>query len=280
MQDLREHHLTLARKITEEVLSRTDPAAVVLTGSVAGGEVDGASDLDILLWYDRPLTDEDWRTDVALAVSRGGGLHHGNQEHGWASYHFFEGIKVDFAWGPISFYQNEVREMYLNPHLRWDSHLILGGLQKGIVLHGEGVVLPLQNQLTTFPAGLAEIMVTQHVTFMPRWALENMGLKRGDSFFVAEHLYKAAESVVGILCGLNRKFLPGKLKGCGPLLDRMEIAPPDVRRRTEMLVAGDQVRAVETLVPLVDELHALVRQHLPHLDLSRARARWEAVLRR
>lgn len=280
MHTLRHQYLSLAHTITSEVLTRTNPAAMILTGSVAGGEVDESSDLDILLWFNRPLTQEDWAADVALAGSRGGGLHHGNHEQGWASYHFYDGIKVDFAWGPTSFYLNEVEQMYLNPHLKWDSHLILGGLKKGIVLHGEDVVAPLQQRLATFPPTLAELMVAQHVTFMPRWALENMGLRRGDVFFVAEHLYKAAESVVGILCGLNRHFLPGKLKGCGPLLEQMQIAPTDIRRRTEKLVAGDQAEAVATLIPLVDELHTLVQDHLPQVDLSRARARWEVTLRR
>src|SRR5262245_25266223 len=71
--------------------------AVVLTGSVARGVSDAASDLDILVFLREPLSAAEFEAEVAAARASGGSKHDGESGDSFSVFHYVEGRKVDFA---------------------------------------------------------------------------------------------------------------------------------------------------------------------------------------
>jgi predicted nucleotidyltransferase len=47
----------LAERVAEAYVAHTAPRAVLLTGSAAAGESDAYSDIDLIIYYDRPPED-------------------------------------------------------------------------------------------------------------------------------------------------------------------------------------------------------------------------------
>jgi len=87
-------------------------------------------------------------------------------------------------------------------------------------------------------------------------------------------------NALGILCGLNREFHPGKIKGARFTFDRLGIAPPRIGERLESLSAATPASSVAEAAALAEELYDLVARERPDIDLTRARQRFGIVLRR
>jgi hypothetical protein len=122
-------------------------------------------------------------------------------------------------------------------------------------------------------------MVREHLRFLPYWAIEHMGIHRGDTLWVRESLLEGVQNIVGLLFALNRSYHPGKLKGLKWWLERLEIQPPNLWSRLESCLQAPQAEALQAYQLLLGETLELVAEKVPEVELSVARRRLAAVLR-
>jgi nucleotidyltransferase-like protein len=195
--------------------------AVLITGSVARGYADDNSDIDTLILYETLPSQEEFDQVCADAKASGGGFLGGTSAEGFAVYAYAQGIKCDFAHGPVELEERRIATMLDKPDLDPINHIILSGLLDAIPLHGRAWFEPWRAKLKNeYPPALAEMMVQKHLSFQPRWVLDKMGVDRSERLFLYESYLAAVENILGVLYGLNRRYHPGKLKGVAWMIEQ------------------------------------------------------------
>jgi hypothetical protein len=281
MADANEVRLQLAHENAAVYAANPNVKAVLLTGSVARGYADDKSDIDTLILYGTPPLNAEFDQICSAAKQAGGGLIGGTPGEGFAVYYYAQGVKCDFAHGPVELEEQRIAAMLATPGLDSINHIILSGLVDAIALHGGAWFEPLRAKLRDeYPVALGEMMVEKHLSFQPRWVLEKMGVDRAERLFLYESYLASTENILGMLYGLNRRYHPGKLKGVAWVVDQMTIKPPELLRRLEQLFQLEPRTAVAELYSLIEETLALVERHRPNIDTSKARDRLGMVLRR
>jgi hypothetical protein len=123
------------------------------------------------------------------------------------------------------------------------------------------------------------MMVKHHLKFHPKWVLEKMAVDRADVLFFYESLVEITGNMIGILCGLNKKYHPGKLKGVEWSIEQMHIKPNDFYKRYINAFSIDKNKAVNEIYKLVEETLSLVDINLPEVSTERNRNLLEMKLR-
>ena len=99
-------------------------------------------------------------------------------------------------------------------------------------------------------------------------------LQRDAGLWCREIQVDACHHLLLVLRGLNRRyFTRSQVKRMQRLASKLAIAPPRLAEYIEALVNAPAVEAFAALHALKAEVHALVEEHLPDLDLSAARTR-------
>ncbi len=280
MTDETKRLLERARRHVTEFTSMPGFAAAIVTGSVARGNCDAASDIDTILYFDAPHPPERLEEQKRIAEASGGGFYYGTPEEGFGVYRFVDGIKCDYGFDLVSELETHIEDVTERADLDLDKQLIIDGVRTAIVLAGEDRVAEWRRRTDEYPAKLGDAMLEKHLPMPPAWVLAEMGAARDDRFLLIEEFTNVARNVLGVLCALNRVYHPGKLKGARRTLDRLKIAPPDVGARLERLFSSEPEPAVFDAIRIVEETYALVERERPDVDLTRARKRFEIRLRR
>jgi hypothetical protein len=104
------------------------------------------------------------------------------------------------------------------------------------------------------------------------WRPQTPGGANSLAGLAAHTLGNAEENILGVLAGLNRAYYtPVQLKRTHQFVDRLRLAPPNLGRRLDDLLAADPVAAGEALEELVADTVDLVEQHMPGVDSSAVR---------
>jgi hypothetical protein len=270
----------LARRNAARFAADPNVKAIMLVGSVAHGVADDFSDVDCTVFCERALSAATYDAICAEARQSGGDLYYGSPSEGFAVYQYVEGIRCDFGFETIASAERSFAEMLDQPDTDLVKQLVAGGVVSGFSLYGAEWLAPWQARLAHYPPGLGPAMVRQYLRFHPRWVLEKMGVERGDWLFLHEAFLEAERNILGILCGLNHLYHPGKLKGAAWTIDRMSHKPPDLLARFERILRDEPTQAVEQLIGLIYETLALIEAHLPEVDTSRNRRILQMVLRK
>lgn len=272
MNPASERLLEVARR--NAVRFADDPRVVgaVVTGSVARGLADGASDIDTILYLDEPLSDEEFRVIERRAHRSGGGLYGGTAADGFALWEVVDGIKCDFSYTHRAEFEKLCRGMLDDPTPDETTQLVIGGFVDAIPVLGDDWVEGWQKKLSAYPPTLARRQVERNLPITSIWVLERMGVERDDFLLVADTTGRAIRRVLGVLYGINRLYDPGKLKGFAQVAPRLTHTPIDLECRIRRILSAQDRTAVETLSALIDDVHALVEEHLPDVELGDARA--------
>jgi hypothetical protein len=248
--------------------------AVLLTGSVAQGVSDAASDLDLLVYLREPLNAQAFEAEVTAARASGGEKHYGKTGEAFSVFHYVEGRKIDIGFEMTS----SVDEMIDRLLVRFDPspalQLAARGILEGTALRDNGVVERFKRQLSQYPLGLAEATVRTCLMFMPKWVLIEMGVKRGEALVIYECVLAAVLNMCGALAALNGQYHPGKLKGIERFARHLTICPTDFVERAKGLFGLSLDQCVESLDALIRDLFDLVDIHLPTVDTGFARERF------
>ncbi|MCA9971466.1 MAG: hypothetical protein KC425_14675 [Anaerolineales bacterium] len=272
--------LALAHRVAAGYQSRPNLAAILLTGSVARGRADAVSDVDMTLYYDTLPTPDEFEAIQQSARDSGGGVYGYQADEGLACYHFIDGIKVDTAHTAVSAIDAMLAQFVQTPPLAEPNQfIVMSGIQQGIPLHGAAIIQRWQHALAAIDAPFFEAIVTANLRFAPRAVLQEMGVDRADYWLVYELLLDAQQRIMNLLCGLNRRIPPGKIKGMDASLAGLAIAPADVVARLRQLWLLPPDTAVAALLALELEMLDLVDAHMPQVDTAPLRQRLDYVLR-
>lgn len=280
MNEINKSHLALADRNALKYKNNPNIKAVVVTGSVAKGYADYNSDIDTLIIYDKPFTKEEYDKIIEEAKSTGGDLYHGTPEEGFAVYYYIDGIKCDFGFGPYTETEKMINEMLDKPEVDLIKHLQILGFIESVALYGEEWVNEWKKKAKNYPPKLAVLLVNHFKKFHPEWVLQTMGVERDDVLFLYESFIEVLGNIFGILCGLNKMYHPGKLKGAEYYINKMEIKPDNFIMRYDMLFKLEHSQAVRELYKLVRETLSLIEKYMPEVSTERSRKLLEMKLRK
>ncbi len=279
MNKISKQRIQLAKKNLKRFMGPNIIAAIV-TGSVAKGYADDNSDIDTIIFHKKPFTKKEYDKIVSEAKSSGGDLFHGTHKTGFAVYYYIDGIKCDFGFGDYREAEKLIKDMLRKPEVDLMKHLQISGFIDGYPLYGAKWINCLKKKAKKIPAELAFIMVRNNIKFEPEWALEKMAVNRGDIFYLYEYFVLAVERLVWILCGLNKTYHPGKLKGSEYKIKQFSIKPHNFTARCKKIFKSGGAKSVTELCKLIRETMSLVDKHLPQQSTVRIRRVLEMKLRK
>jgi len=255
-----------------QLFSRFDIKAAAVTGSIAKGYGDDTSDIDTIIMLNKILLQSEFDKVIADAKASGGNFFHGSPEEGFAVYYYIDGVRCDFGFGHYSETEKLINEMLEKPEMDLMKHLQISGLIDGYILKDSNWL----NRLTAkaeaeFPKELQIMMVNHFKRFHPERAIEKMTIGRGDILYYYDSLVEMTGNIIGVLCGLNKFYHPGKLKGVEHTVKRMNIKPHDFIRRYNEILLAEKSAALKKLFNLVRETFDLIDEHLPEVSTARSR---------
>lgn len=270
LNEISKQRIELAKR-NLEMFSHLSIKGAMVTGSAAKGYADDNSDIDMLIGLDKPMTEAEFDQIIAEARASGGDLYHGTAEEGFAVYYYIDGIKCDFGIGPYTINENLITKMLEKPNVDLIKHLQVAGFIDGYDLAGFDWINEWRNKALQFPAKLQVMMVNHFKKFHPEWVLQKMAVERSDNLFYHESLIEVTGNMIGILCGLNKMYHPGKLKGIEWTVDKMLIKPVDFIARYNRIFSIEKEIAVKELYILVKEILDLIDEHLPEVSTEHSR---------
>ncbi len=279
MNKISKKRIELAKKNFKR-FNNSNVIASYITGSVAKGIADENSDIDTIINYKKPFAKKQFDKIVSEAKKTGGDLYHGTPEDGFAVYYYIDGIKCDFGFGDYRDTEKMINEMTQKPEADEMKHLQISGFIDSIVIKGGGWVNKWRKKVSDYPPTLAVMTVENYLKFHPEWVLQKMGIERNDILFLNESMTESIGNIFGILCGLNKKYLPGKLKGMDYYLGKMKIKPENIIERYRMLFKSGHDIAVRELYKLIRETILLVEKYMPEVSTRRTKKTIEMKLRK
>lgn len=262
--------LAIGRRVSEACVSQAAARAVALTGSVALGLADGASDIDLIVFHGDALPPPAALDAVRATACGSLRLYASGVQDGarFKEGYFVHGVRCDLGHITVAAFEADMA-LVLDAHSA-DAHAQsrLAGILDSLPLHGADVIAGFQARAARYPDALARATVAKHLRFPPFWTLTEMGAGRGELLHLYTAVVEAETNILGTLCGLNRVYLPGEFKHLDRLAAILPRAPPDLAPRLRMVLRQEPRVAAEELGALIRETFALVTQHMPEVDTS------------
>jgi len=266
----------LAGKIAQPYTELPPLRAAMVTGSSAKGLSDYYSDLDMTIYYEGELPDE----EALNAIREGHGATErkwiigDRDQHSFAEAYDVNGIEVQIGHTTIAAWEDTMAEVLEKFICDTPTQKALEGTLHCKALYGAAYIEGWQARIRAYPPALAEAMVRKHLVFFPVWGLEHHFQTRDATLWYYQIMVEAAQNLVGLLAGLNKLyFTTFQFKRTGRFLNEMTIAPPNLAARIEALFQSDMKSAVADLEKLVAETITLVENHMPTVDTTQAKRR-------
>ncbi|RLJ90710.1 DUF4037 domain-containing protein [Planococcus citreus] len=260
----------LAVQAAEQYAQIPNIEAVMLAGSVSRDWQDEFSDIELLIFWRQAPSDEE-RQQIIRQL--GGKLleFHPYEEQEWAETYTVNGMKFEissFLTETISRTIHQVTEKFaINP----DLQCIIAAVQYGISLYGDTTIEQLKKQVEHYPLELQEAGINYYSDFGSRWNNREALVHRKDWLMFYKVVVSVQTNIMGLLFGLNRQFIPHPaFKWQRNSLALMDIKPKNCAARLESVFFQEPSDAIKELEALIGEIFGLIRQELPHIDLSEA----------
>jgi hypothetical protein len=258
-------HRALADRLVATYLELTHPDAALLGGSVASGETDEHSDVDLLLYYDELPGDE----DVEAARERLGGTDlrwiAPRSEEGLLEQFVVDGIHCQIGHLAVAALEADVARLVSDP----DRYLMkgFGGLHDGLALHGSERI-DAWRAASAYGDELQRAVILRHWKVFPLWRQHDALAARDAALFRQQILVDGAFDLLAVLAAANRVWFSSfQLKRTRKLIAKLEHAPPRLAERLEGLVCLESRAAADELKRLAEETHAIVAAVRPDLEL-------------
>ena len=269
------NHITKLRSVADKAIAdlKEDPRveAIIVVGSLAHGQVDQVSDIDIMLYINEYFSDEEIKELQEQAKASGGGVYGANPEHGFGIWPCIDGVKVDLGFNMIPNMEELIDEVLKNHTLDNDMHLIVRGIRNSSTLYGHEFIARWKERMNNFPEELARKMVQEHLRVSPLWVTRDMCAKRNEHVWFPERALEYITRSLWVLCGLNRQYYPGKVKGFRNVASGLTIVPENYIERTESVFSNTPIDATDILKELVLDVYNLVDTHMPKIKTTDAR---------
>ena len=262
MADLRE----LAGRLAALAVEEAAPRAIRLTGSVARGEDDEWSDVDLILYYDA-LPGEAQREAIRVAAGGGPAQAMGASDSGVVEQYVVDGTYCQLAHVTVAGWERDLDQALAGEESELPSGKMVAGLFESEALHGADLVEAWRSR-SAYPDALRRTLVERHWRIFPLWFIEGSMRARDAEVWMREVLVEAAFDLLGVLSALNGVwFSRFQLKQTRGAVDKLAIAPPRLYERLLLLASGEIHAAVLELEGLVEETAALVAEHLPEAQI-------------
>ena len=259
----------LARRLVALEVEHTQPAAALLTGSVSSGDADEYSDIDLILYFDDAIPDDEAIEAVRTAAGGGDATAIGPRtELAYAIQFPVDGVQVQLAHETLPSVEADIAKVVDELEVDTPLQKALEGLHSGAALHGAETIERLRAR-AAYSEDLQRAMIETFWRFYPLWYVADQLERRDAIVWRYEVMAQSAYNMLGVLAGLNRVwFTTFQLKRMRKLVGSFELAPPRLAERLEALFDPDAKKAVTELERLVSDTRELVRGRFPDLDLS------------
>jgi len=268
--------LELARGAAPAYASTGRVAAVVAAGSVGRGLADTFSDLELDIYWSMPPSDED-RRGVVSAL--GGELRsiwpYEPDEGEWAEYYRLDNCDIGVSGFLAEWMTTCIEDVVERADPNEYKQMRLAAINDGIVLFGSGVVEEWRSRSRIYPDALAVAIATDYLGAdrLGSWHQRRALVARDEVLMLRALCPPVTGMVLGALCAVNRILIEHpRFKWTARLVDRMPIAPVDLRGRLWSVANGPAANAVSILEGLLADTIAIVEHELPDVPLAPLRA--------
>jgi hypothetical protein len=266
--------LTLAQKNATLYAANLKVRAIMVTGSVACGQADSYSDIDMSIYYEELPSDDELK--ATYEQNQGSDRRTlSNREEGWVlDQYFLECVKCDIGHVTIRCWEHDMATMLEQCDPDNVIQKAMSGILDALPLYGVELIKQWQAKAANYPDELAIAMVKKHLQFRALWVPEVYGVKRDDVLFLYDFFIEATKNILGVLLGLNRLYHPVnsvELKGMDKFIEKMTIAPHNLSFRLKRIFREKADIAVKLLGELIEETFALVEAHMQEIDTKKAR---------
>lgn len=268
---------SIAEQKAEQISKYPEVEAVIVAGSVSIGRADAASDIDMMVYYSDAIPEDMKRAEQEEAERTGGHIRV-SHENVFIVNHVIQGALCEVAHFQRNIVEEIIDRVVEQHDTDKDNHQVVSGTLASLVLYDKGLIRGWKERLSAYPEELAVKLVEKHLRFPAKWIFYDMGIARNDLVFVADLMLKAQENIVGILCGINRMYLPGKMKGLSHPIGLMKIQPRDLLSRFTGIWQTLSRVSVDEVVRLIAETWDLVDEHMPAVSTTEARRKFESLL--
>lgn len=276
MTEASQYLLALTQQIAQPYNKLPMTRAAMVTGSVAKGLSDFYSDIDMTIYYEDELPDEEVLDTIRQ--QNGGGERKwviGNREEGsFAEAYALHGIEVQIGHTTIAAWEDTIAHVMEQLDVESPAQKAMEGTLACQALYGAEYIDKWKAQIAAYPDALAEKMVTSHLKFFPVWGLESHFRTRDATIWYQQILVETSQNLIAVLAGINRLyFTTFQFKRMHRFINQMTIKPDNLAARLEGLFCGGMSEVLSDVERLVQETITLVEEHMPHIETSSAKRR-------
>jgi predicted nucleotidyltransferase len=269
MNEASQYLRKLADKIAAACIAHAHPRAILLTGSVAEGESDEHSDIDMIAYFDE-LPSSDQIQDIRRQIGSTDFQELGRDEVSFGEDYYLNGVQCQVLYTTIRGWEQEMNSVLEQFDASSTVQKAIEGLLRGVPLYGADVIEHWKVRARSYPDGLAKAMVQANLNFFPIWRVQDWVAARDMTLFVYETLVESSYRVLSILAGLNRVYFSSfRFKRQHQFIKQLRIAPHNLAGRLENLFKLEYGSAVAELERLIEETVMLVESQMPGMDTSR-----------
>lgn len=260
--------------VVNALATSTDVKGVICFGSVATGQADECSDVDLYVFCQPAIISKADRRGVfqSLPSVSEVELDYPGGDRQWVPEQDkfrLDGLQFDLAYTTTERIGAIVRKVKQGkpsiPELRFRAYTMLGLLENSIVLYDpESFLAELLGELYPYPKKLKERLIARSLESLAK-RLNELGdtARRGiGSTAFHFHLTFVNDDMCTLLYAINEKYHPAS-KRCEQNLARLKVLPRDFLARYGGILTGPfdaagQARAVAEYTRLVEEVKALI----------------------
>ncbi|MCM3783391.1 nucleotidyltransferase domain-containing protein [Neobacillus mesonae] len=267
--DLHSQLLDMAQRKAESIRSHfPEVKAIIVTGSVAAGDVYPTSDIDLIAYVDGPIP-----AQIKHRVE--------HVEHGTIIASTGEVLAVNYRIGEIkcevvyfseAFVCRKLDSVLLDYEISLNPQTVASGIVKSKILYDpSGLIEHWKERLSHYPEDLAIAMIKSNLDFVPEPVLRSSYMERRDLLCLIEGKLRNQEKLLAILCGLNHIYHPGKWKSIDKVFEQMRIKLLGLGDRMKQIWETSEGNSINLLSQLIHETFDLK----PGIDTTSARLNFE-----
>lgn len=267
------HYLAaMARRVAAELVARTGPRAILLTGSAAEGLSDEFSDIDLIVYHETlPSSDRLAAARDALRAVDVGALG-GQEAESYIEQFTLRGVTCQVAHLTVASWERDMASVLEQFEPGTVVEKALSGLLAGVALHGNDLIERWQARAAHYPEELARATVERHLQVFPLWIVAERWQTRDATIFYYQSLVETSLNLLAVLAGLNRLYCSSfQFKRLHRFAGKMSLAPERLAERLDSIFALDPVEAGIAMERLIAETVDLVETHMPEIDTALVR---------
>lgn len=271
--------LDLARRAASVYAATGKVSAVLAAGSVGRGRADAYSDLELDVYWQVPPSDADRLGVITTLGAELTDLWPYEQDE-WSENYRLDGADVGVSGFLADWLTTCIEDVVGRADPDVLKQVRLAALNDGIVLYGQDAVDAWRERSREYPDALATAVAAEWLDLdrQGSWHQRHALAAREEVVVLRALVPRITQMVLGTLCAVNRVLIEHpSFKWTAALVERLPIAPADLRARLWACADGPAVDAVPILDDLLAETLAIVERELPDVALDALRTGLAAV---